>query len=286
MSPHQTSPYQNVNDQFYVSDTWLAHGQIPSPQLEAKDEIRAHLNFGLHTSASSAASPPRSPYIGPRSAPVTYPIVTSDNPWYSAAMLHHSFSNNSFHDTMDPNLLSPIDIPRGSDTRSIDSPHASYNGSFVGQNNISHHDSFNSYGSSTVPEPFPPLEDSEYSVSPVIGPNWTLHSSTSMDRTASVLSNDSYFSQDTEDHFQFDDVSVTFRTDMADRSDFNDSIGSPISTPLMPPLRSANVKMGRKRKLSAAERESTAYMRKIGACETCYKRKLKVSDDKTNDEVG
>ena len=270
MSPHQTSPYQDVKEEYFNCQyDWLASTSILSPQLVPKDEIGVHLNFGLHSSASQySATPPRSPLIGPSSAPIASPIINDNSSWIGQ-MFSHEFSNHSYHGHQNPNMLNAIEIPQVTETRSIDSPHTSYTESYVAQNNMTHQDSFTSYASSHFTEPFPTMDGSEYSVSPNIDHKhgWFLDTGVPMDRADSILSNDSFLSQDAEDPLSFDDGSV---------NDF--SIISPLSTKLIPQPRGSNTKMGRKRKLSAAEREATAYMRKIGACETCNKRKLKVKD--------
>jgi hypothetical protein len=148
---------------------------------------------------------------------------------------------------------------------------------------LSPHSLESSYDNNT--EPFPLMDETiMYSSSPNpfdprdASRNWGSQA-LAMHRTESVLSYDSILSNDADiaiSEYQDEVFSTTF--------DFGD--GSPkLALPLATLCRrggraatAAAIKKGRKRKLSIAEREKTAHMRKIGACNACRERKLAVSN--------
>jgi hypothetical protein len=280
MSPHLPSPLENVNDFFNGGDNWLASPATPSPLIHPQDDIQVQLSFGLH---ASPFSPPHSPYILPSSAPTTYSVMMSRNPSSFTAGHSHSLLSHSLSEKFDSDQLNGMNIPGASQTQMFGSPTASFQDGFSTQDQqIFHQDSFVSISSSHLSESFPKCEEHEYSTSPI---GWSLDSAPAMQKTESILSNESYMSRDTEDFVMIlDDSSVcatvgtvgTIEPERTESWDF--PTPSPVSSQHVGPMPASGKKKGRTRKLSSAERVTTAYMRKIRACEACHSRKLKVTE--------
>jgi Zn(2)-Cys(6) binuclear cluster domain-containing protein len=212
------------------------------------------------------------------------------------------FTNHSFHETADTNATRGIAIPGTSVCHQNPSPYGSYYNPL--HPNMNNETSYDSIGSSHVSESFPSYDDTQFFLSPTssfdLKQSYTtcsLDSAVDMNRTESVLSNESLQSQEADEPvFEDDNVSVC-----ATIGDFGDSTeptswrypygamtgkstrclggrSKPTSKAALPKIALPKKKLGRTRKLSAAERDSTAHMRRIGACVTCKDRKLKCDD--------
>jgi len=291
MSPHPTSNFDNVDD--YSSTNWHSAYPTADAQIFPQTKLEMNISFDMHSALSNNGSPPRSPYLMARSAPTTIPIMHPNNSW-SNEMFDRGYHHNSYNGMPEEHLLRGIDIPGPPALRESVSPVPSFSDVNHLNGNGAYQTSFSSaYSPNLMTESFPAYDaDLGFSTSPTnydIKPNTssysfgsmtTVDSAPSMARTASIMSNESYISKDTEDMFLLEDFSANSSYDNG-MAEFDESFSlrpsGPVSKVIKPKPKSSGIPKGRKGRLSDAEREMTAYMRRIKACGACNARRLKVS---------
>jgi hypothetical protein len=288
MSVPRKTDFSEFDDFFPSDGHYLFHENNCSPQVQPHHESRQRfMTQGISPSALFSTSPLVHSYSQPlaNSAPITYPITHRNSSWPSKDMIAQSTRNNSFQDGMEHDILHGIDIPgahASSHHRMTMSPDESFQDAFSMRHVDSHESSFDN-----AVEQFPMMDETIlYSSSPLPfeltngSGSWGSHMTLSkaMNRTESVLSYGSVFSNEAEiptSEYQEEIFTCGFDFDM-----------EPPKSPLaIQAIRrvgkvspAAVVKKGRKRGLSSAEREKTAYIRKIKACQACKSRKLAVRD--------
>lgn len=287
--PHQ-SPYEDTKYDFNSGADWsLGSHHSSSPRILPQDGLRVEVTYEPHSPSMSFSN---SPYLNsdqlPSSAPSTYPFMRKHDPW-SNDLFHHGSASHSIQHGFDPELV------KGMSGSAYLGPNSGISPAELGiETQFTNEPAFmdsalNSFSAGpTYSEPSPLMETTDYSPLPSrphmnhYSSELTVNSagSADMQRTESVWSNDSSYSRDCEDTtFRIDDISSA----TLDPSDIGELIDFPSKGPTSgrsySTIKSGGIKKGRKRKLSAAERDSTAYMRKIGACYWCNKRKLKVGPE-------
>lgn len=236
-------------------------------------------------------SPQHNSFLLARSAPTTIPTVNPLEDW-SHEMFGIIAQHNSYDVESDPLLLSGMDIPRATASRlsHVVSPFSSC----PDVREIESEDAFitsfsSSYSLDSLKpqnEPFPAYQESDqtWSTSPTqynshftraaydVDTFGNVDAANLVNKTTSVLSNDSFMSREADEMFDMDEFPAG---NLGGDVSVLNANGSMIST-VKPRTKVSGLRKGRKRKLSAAERESTAYMRRIQACDACKERKMKV----------